>query len=239
MKEHKLSALKLTLGAFAVLVAGLLLYQAVLLIMVFWYKVNAPRMTPVMKAQLHSLQTEDPSARLNYQWVPYADISTQLKRAVISAEDANFTRHRGIEWESIRRAWEYNRQQSAQGSSRRQGGSTISQQLAKNLFLSNSRSYLRKAQEVVLTYMIETIMSKERILELYLNVAQWGTHTFGAQAAAQHYYGIKAASLNAEQSARLAAMLPNPAYYDKRRDSPYLHSRTRTIRLRLRQVSLP
>lgn len=239
MTARKLNTLKVITVSVIALIIGFLLYQGVLFMMVLWYKVNAPRMTPVMKAQLLSLQAEAPEATLNYQWVPYEKISNNLKRAVIASEDANFTDHTGIEWDAIRKAWEYNRQQAAQGSDRRRGGSTISQQLAKNLFLSNSRSYFRKGQELILTYMIEAVMSKKRILELYLNIAQWGTQTFGAQAAAQHYFRGSAAQLNTQQAARLAAMLPNPAYYDKRRDSPYLQSRTRTISARLRQITLP
>ncbi len=239
MTARKLNTLKVITVSVIAFIIGFLLYQGVLFMMVLWYKVNAPRMTPVMKAQLLSLQAEAPEATLNYQWVPYEKISNNLKRAVIASEDANFTDHTGIEWDAIRKAWEYNRQQAAQGSDRRRGGSTISQQLAKNLFLSNSRSYFRKGQELILTYMIEAVMSKKRILELYLNIAQWGTQTFGAQAAAQHYFRGSAAQLNTQQAARLAAMLPNPAYYDKRRDSPYLQSRTRTISARLRQITLP
>lgn len=239
MNLRHVSKLKLILLAMAAAIAGILLYQCMLFMMVLWYRVNAPRMTPVMQAQLQSLRVESPDAELNYQWVPYDKISNNLKRAVIASEDANFLNHDGIEWDAIRQAWEYNRQQAAQGSDRRRGGSTISQQLAKNLFLSNSRNYFRKGQELILTYMIEAAMSKERILELYLNIAQWGTHTFGAQAAAQHYYRGNAAQLSVPQAAKLAAMLPNPSYYDKRRDSPYLQSRIRTISARLRQVTLP
>lgn len=239
MSLRTVNKLKLSVIAIAVLIAGVLLYQCLLFMMVLWYRVNAPRMTPVMEAQLQTLRVQAPDAEINYQWVPYDKISNNLKRAVIASEDANFLSHDGIEWDAIRQAWEYNRQQAAQGSDRRRGGSTISQQLAKNLFLSNSRSYFRKGQELILTYMIEAAMSKERILELYLNIAQWGTHTFGAQAAAEHYYRGTAAQLTAPQAARLAAMLPNPSYYDKRRDSPYLQSRTRTISARLRQVPLP
>ena len=119
------------------------------------------------------------------------------------------------------------------------GGSTITQQLAKNLFLSSSRSYLRKGQELVLTYMIEHVMSKERILELYLNVAEWGVGVFGAQAAAKHYFNVPAASLGAAQSARLAAMLPNPRFYDSHRKSNYLNSRVYTLTRRMQMVDIP
>jgi monofunctional biosynthetic peptidoglycan transglycosylase len=119
------------------------------------------------------------------------------------------------------------------------GGSTITQQLAKNLFLSQSRSYWRKGQELVLTYMIELVMDKKRILEIYLNIAQWGSNVFGAQAAAQHYYRTSAAKLTQYQAARLATMLPNPVYYDKNRNSSYLNSRSNTIQKRMRLVDIP
>ena len=115
------------------------------------------------------------------------------------------------------------------------GGSTITQQLAKNLFLSSSRSYVRKGQELVLT-MIEHVMSKERILELYLNVAEWGV---GAEAAAKHYFNTSAAGLGASQSARLAAMLPNPRFYDRNRNSNYLNSRVGVLTRRMQMVDIP
>ncbi|NLC37150.1 MAG: monofunctional biosynthetic peptidoglycan transglycosylase, partial [Alcaligenaceae bacterium] len=131
------------------------------------------------------------------------------------------------------------RQQAASGNTAVRGGSTISQQLAKNLFLSNSRSYARKGQELIITYMIELTMSKERILELYLNFAQWGADVFGAQAAAQRYYKGQASGLSSSQSARLASMLPRPAYYDLNGDTRYLRSRTATIQKRMRLVEVP
>lgn len=218
---------------------GVLLYQIALFLMVLWYTVVPPRLTPFMAAEQRELRAQESDARVSYEWVPYEQISPNLKRAVIASEDANFMQHSGVEWDAIRKAWDYNRRQAEKGSARRRGGSTISQQLAKNLFLSDSRSYLRKGQELILTYMIETVMSKKRILELYLNVAQWGTGVFGAQAAARHYYKQDASRISAVQAARLASMLPNPAYYDKRRDSPYLQSRTRTISQRMRQVAVP
>lgn len=227
--------------AIAVLLAvGLLLiYQIGLFLAVIWYSVQNPSSTSFMRATLSELRATNPDAELRHEWVPYDKISRSLKQAVIASEDANFTSHGGVEWEAIRRAWEYNRQQEEQGRSRMRGGSTITQQLAKNLFLSGDRSYWRKGQELVLTYMIELVMSKQRILELYLNTAQWGSDIFGAQAAAQHYFKTSAGSLSAAQSARLAAMLPNPAYYHKQGNTSYLRSRTNTIQQRLRQVEAP
>jgi len=158
---------------------------------------------------------------------------------VVASEDSNFTEHDGIEWDAIRKAWEYNQRQEEAGRSKMRGGSTITQQLAKNLFLSSSRSYIRKGQELVLTYMIEHVMTKERILELYLNVAEWGVGVFGAQAAAKHYYNTSAANLSASQSARLAAMLPNPRFYDSHRNSNYLNSRVGVLTRRMQMVDIP
>lgn len=224
------------------LVAGtllLLIYQAGLFILVIWYGAYNPSSTAFMQQTLRELRREDPNATLRHEWVPYDQISPHLKRAVVASEDSNFINHGGVEWRDIMRAWEYNRKQAASGSNAIRGGSTISQQLAKNLFLSGSRSYARKAQELVITYMIELTMSKERILELYLNVAQWGTNVFGAEAAARHYFKRHAADLGPSQSARLASMLPNPAYYDRNGVTRYLQSRTATIQKRMRLVTVP
>ena len=119
------------------------------------------------------------------------------------------------------------------------GGSTITQQLAKNLFLSGERSYVRKAQEAVITWMLEERMDKDRILEIYLNVVEWGNGVFGAEAAAHHYFGVSAAQLSREQAARLAAMLPNPRFYERNRNSAYLARRVPVILARMKQVEAP
>ena len=224
-----------------VIVALLLfvLYQFTFLVRVLWFNFYNPSSSAVMRQTLAELRQENPNAQLVFEWADYDQISNHLKHAVISSEDANFLEHKGVEWDAIRSAWEYNKQQAAQGSDKRRGGSTLTQQLAKNLFLSSSRSYTRKGQELILSYMIETVMSKQRILELYLNVAQWGQVDFGAQAAAHRYYKTTANKLSAQQSARLAAMLPNPVFYEKRGNTAYLQRRTNTILQRMRQVSIP
>ena len=217
----------------------LLLYQFGLFVMVVWLNFKNPNTSAFMKAaQIHALRTNQ-SVDINFAWVDYDDINNNLKRAVIVAEDADFNNHTGVQWDSIKRAWQYNRKQQSQGAKRVRGGSTITQQLAKNLFLSGKRSYLRKAQELILTYMIEAVMSKKRILELYLNIAQWGELTFGAQAAAQQYYKTSAGKLNANQASRLAVMLPNPVYYEKQGNTRYLQSRTAAIRKQLHLVTSP
>lgn len=217
----------------------LLLYQVGVFILVLWYGFYNPSGTAIMQQTLRELRRENPDAVLHHEWVPYERISSHVKRAVVAAEDSNFVNHSGVEWEDIMRAWEYNRRQAASGSNAMRGGSTISQQLAKNLFLSNSRSYVRKGQELIITYMIELTMSKERILELYLNFAQWGTDVFGVQAAARHYFKADASALGPSQSARLAVMLPRPAFYHRNGATRYLNSRSATIQKRMRLVDVP
>ncbi|WP_298050380.1 monofunctional biosynthetic peptidoglycan transglycosylase [uncultured Paenalcaligenes sp.] len=214
-------------------------YQFSFLVRIVWFNYYNPQSSAIMRQTLAELRHQDPDAQIQFEWVKYEHISDHLKRAVISSEDANFLEHQGVEWEAIRNAWEYNKQQASQGSERRRGGSTLTQQLAKNLFLSNSRSYTRKGQELILSYMIEYSMSKQRILELYLNIAQWGQSEFGAQAAAKRYFHSTAQNLTATQAARLAAMLPNPIFYDKNGNTPFLQRRTNTIVQRMRQVSAP
>lgn len=239
MRARKINKLKVAVAAALFGIFSFLLYQFGLFVMVLWLNVKNPSSSAFMDAARTRLHAVDPNAQLEFEWVPYDQISTNLKRAVIASEDANFLTHNGVEWDAIRQAWEYNRRQSNQGKARRRGGSTITQQLAKNLFLSESRSYLRKGQELLLTYMIEAVMSKERILELYLNIAQWGKYTFGAQSAAKKYYKVNASQLSANQAARLAVMLPNPAFYEDNRNTQFLRSRTNTIQQRMRQVSAP
>lgn len=219
--------------------AALLLYQFGMFVMVLWLSVRDPGSSAFMKATLLELRAEDPKATVTYQWIPYEKISNNLKRAVVASEDSRFTSHEGVEWDAIRKAWEYNRRQASKGNEKMRGGSTITQQLAKNLFLSGSRSYLRKGQELILTYMLETVMSKKRILELYLNLAQWGTDVFGAEAAARHYYKTGANRLSAYQAAKLASMLPSPDYYDRHPNTRYLQSRASTIAARMRLVDIP
>ena len=217
----------------------IILYQLWLFCWVVYYNYQPPLRTSVMRQELSRLQESNPKATLRYEWVDYDQIDDNLKRAVVAAEDANFVAHGGVEWEAIRKAWEYNQNQAELGRARMRGGSTISQQVAKNVFLSGSRTYLRKGQELVLTYMIEHVMSKRRILELYLNVAEWGTGVFGAQAAARHYYNVDASRLGAAQAARMAAMLPNPRYYDSHRATRYLNARTATYVRRMRDAEIP
>ncbi|KAA0889229.1 monofunctional biosynthetic peptidoglycan transglycosylase [Pusillimonas sp. ANT_WB101] len=239
MTQRRVNKLKVAVIALLLAFVALLLYQFGLFVMVLWLSLRNPSSSSFMNAAQAELRQQDPNAMVAQQWVPYDKISNNLKRAVVASEDANFMNHGGIEWDAIRKAWEYNRKQASKGKSKRRGGSTISQQLAKNMFLSGSRTYWRKGQELILTYMIELVMSKERILELYLNVAQWGTSVFGAEAAARYYFKTGAGTLNAAQAAKLAAMLPNPVYYDAHRNTSYLRSRASTIQHRMRLVEVP
>ena len=188
----------------------LLFWQIVLFTQVIWWSRFDPDSTSFMRMRLAELRQTDPKATLRHQWVPYERISVHLKRAVVAAEDDRFLDHEGFDWEGIQRALEKNERKGRLAA----GGSTISQQLAKNLFLSPSRSWLRKAQEAVITVMIERTWDKRRILEVYLNVVEWGNGLFGAEAAARRYYGVSAAQLGPGQAARLAVMLPNPRRYE-------------------------
>ena len=217
------------------LVGLLLLYQLWLFGWVLWWGQVNPGTTRFMDIRLAELQIRDPAAQLKKQWADYANISLQLKRAVVAAEDDLFVQHGGFDWVGIQRAIEKNQRRGKIVA----GGSTISQQLAKNLFLSPEKTPWRKVQEAVVTLMIETVWSKQRILEVYLNVIEWGVGVFGAEAAARHYYGVSAARLSAEQAARLAGMVPSPRFYDRNRNAPGLTSRAASIRKRMAAAQLP
>jgi monofunctional biosynthetic peptidoglycan transglycosylase len=159
----------------------------------------------------------------------------QLKRAMIAAEDAKFAEHDGFDWDGIEKALEKNRKKGRVVA----GGSTITQQLAKNLFLSPTKSYWRKGGEAVVAVLLEAMLPKQRIFELYLNVIEWGDGVFGAEAAAQRYFGVSAAQLSAEQAARLAAMTPSPRVFERRPDSAYLDGRVATIMARMPSAIVP
>jgi monofunctional biosynthetic peptidoglycan transglycosylase len=194
-----------------------------------------PSASAFMERRLEALREKNPRATLRQQWIPYERISPHLKRAVVAAEDARFLDHEGFDWEAIHKAMAKNEQRGRIVA----GASTISQQLAKNLFLSGSRSWLRKGQEALITWMLESIMSKRRILELYLNFAEWGEAVFGAEAAARHHFGVPAAALTPEQGAWLAATLPSPRRYERGRTTPYIEGRIGTILARSAGVHIP
>lgn len=232
MMKRLWKVLRFALGAMALafVIVQLWFYGHIL----YWskYPVGSTRF---MDAKLAALQDKNPKARLFYRWTDYRHISIHLKRAVVAAEDDKFIDHEGFDWEGIQRAIEKNEKKGKAVA----GGSTITQQLAKNLFLSGERSYIRKGEEAIITLMLESTLSKRRILELYLNVAEWGNGIFGAEAAARHYYGVSASQLSAWQAARLAAMLPRPQFYHRNPGSDYLSRYSERILLRMNHAQVP
>ena len=221
-----------------------------------------PQSTTFQRSEAWRLALDPRPHAWRQQWVDYAAISPHLKRAVITAEDSGFTEHSGVEWDALEKAWEKNEradqaaEQAAQRAQRKDakapakavaparapkvvGGSTITQQLAKNLFLSGERNFLRKAQELVLSWELEAILGKRRILEVYLNEVEWGEGVFGAAAAAERYFGVRAAALGAPQAAQLAVMLPAPKRFEKRPGSAYVVGRAATIAARMGHVDVP
>jgi monofunctional biosynthetic peptidoglycan transglycosylase len=233
--------------------------------------VLAPESTAFQRSEIFRVVNTTGALKWRQSWVPYEQISVNLKRAVITSEDASFTEHDGLDLEALEKAWGKNvaaeqraqkiadrlaaeaakRQSSKKTSSAAPpqklvakepkivGGSTITQQLAKNLFLSGERTLLRKGEELVLTLMLEAMLNKQRILEIYLNNVEWGEGIFGAEAAAQHYFHKPAARLSPYEAARLAVMLPRPRYFETRPNSDYLASRANTIVARMSGVVVP
>lgn len=226
-----------------------------------------PQSTTFQRSEIWRLAVEQQQVLWSQEWRDYDRIAASLKRAVIASEDAGFTEHSGVEWDALEKAWERNQRAEAVADQRNEqlarrelqaaakgrplatplqrvepkvvGGSTISQQLAKNLFLSGERTAPRKAQEFVITFMLEGLLPKQRILEIYLNNVEWGEGVFGAQAAARHYFRIDADQLGAAQAARLAVMLPAPKRFEKRPGSPYVVGRAGTIAARMGAVTPP
>lgn len=208
----------------------------------------APESTAFERSQAWQIASTQGRLPWRQDWVPYTYISIHLKRAVIVSEDDIFAQHDGVQWDAIEKAWAKNAKAELQASRAAShttrppkvvGGSTITQQLAKNLFLSGERTFVRKAQEFVLTLMLEALLDKRRILEIYLNHVEWGEGIFGAEAAAQHYFHKPASQLVAWEAARLAVMLPRPKFYQKFPQSEYLAGRTEIIVVRMGGAQLP
>jgi len=202
---------------------------------IWWWRDHAPRETAFMAQRLGEMREKSPPARLRYTWVPYERISVNLKRAMIAAEDAKFVEHEGFDWDGIQHAMDKNMRKGRVVA----GGSTITQQLAKNLFLSGERSYWRKGEEALITLMLEALLDKRRIFELYLNVIEWGNGVFGSEAAARRYFNQPAAQLTPEQAARLAAMAPNPRHYERNPDSRGLARKIPIILARMPAADYP
>lgn len=205
---------------------------------VFW-KWHNPAQTAFQQHELEreARQATAPRAArpLQRTWVDYAHISANLKRAVVTSEDARFLNHEGVDWEAMEKAYTDNLHRGRTV----RGGSTISQQLAKNLFLSSRRSYMRKVEELLIALMVEAVWDKRRILEVYLNVVEWGDGVYGAEAGARHYFGVSALSLDPSQAALMAAMLPSPKFFDHHRDAAYLSLRAQSIERTLPMAQIP
>lgn len=217
-----------------------------------------PQSTTFERSEMARLLRETGRITWGQHWVDDARLGQHLKRAVIASEDSSFADHFGVDWDAMERAWERNQRAQelaerrneramkrnpdkpvAMKSAKVVGGSTITQQLAKNLFLSGERTPLRKGQELLLTFALESMLSKQRILEIYLNHVEWGEGLFGAQAAARYYFRTDAAQLGVGQAARLAVMLPAPKRFEKRMGSAWLADRAATVAARMRDVELP
>jgi monofunctional biosynthetic peptidoglycan transglycosylase len=210
-----------------------------------------PESTTFQRSEAFRIASERHRLPWRQRWVPYGQISEHLKRAVIASEDSSFSEHEGVDWDALEKAWARNATAEEQAARRAQlvssrarppkivGGSTITQQLAKNLLLSGERNLLRKGQELVLAMTLEHTLSKQRILEIYLNNVEWGEGVFGAEAAAQHYFRKNASRLTPYEAARLAVMLPQPKRFEKMPGSSYLAGRTSTIVARMRDAELP
>lgn len=236
---------------FALVLAAAVALQLFFLLRIATMAVVDPQSTAFQRSEAWRIATEKGQLRWRQEWMPYERISDHLKRAVIASEDGTFAEHDGVNWEALEKAWERNAKAEEQAARRAAqargnakppkivGGSTITQQLAKNLLLSGERTLLRKGQEFVLTFALERMLSKQRILEIYLNSVEWGEGVFGAQAAAQHYFRKDAGKLSAYEAARLAVMLPRPRYFEKLPNSGYVAGRASTIAARMQGVELP
>jgi monofunctional glycosyltransferase len=234
MKSHLWRVAALLLLAFVALQASFALRVATMAVV-------APESTTFQRSEAWRLLVDKHRIVWSQQWVDDTRVANHLKRAVIASEDAGFAEHSGVEWDAIEKAWERNQRSEARAPAKAKvvGGSTITQQLAKNLLLSGERTVLRKAQEFAITLMLEGLLSKRRILEIYLNSVEWGEGLFGAQAAARHYFRVDAARLGPEQAARLAVMLPAPKRFEKMPRSAYVAGRAATIVARMDAVELP
>ena len=205
-------------------IVGLVAYEAITLLRVYWLRSSNPSSTSLIDTRADEARSKGQQPRREQVWVPLDKISPNLQRAVLAGEDTNFTTHRGFDYEAIQKAFEQAQRESAREAKKegedddwlpnlpefRRGGSTISQQLAKNLYLSSQRSFVRKGQEALVTIMLERLLTKRRILEIYLNVIEWGDGIYGAEAAARRYFNKPASALNVNEAAFLSAMIPNP-----------------------------
>ncbi len=255
MTRRRRSGYSLGLSKLQTALRGLLVLLAcVLALQVFWVlrvalmTVVNPSSTTFQRSEMWRMASQQGWVAWGQQWVPSDRITPHLKRAVIASEDANFVHHDGMDWAAMERARDKNERALARRSAMTKtgapeplpvGASTITQQLAKNLFLSGERTTLRKAQELVIAWALELCLSKARILEIYLNSVEWGEGLFGAQMAARYYHRVDAAQLTRQQAAHLAVMLPAPKRFEKRPQSGYLNTRAASIAASMDAVTLP
>ena len=188
-------------------------------------KKENPKKTALMEYRERASREKRKRYRMNQSWVPFSKISPYLIKAVLIAEDDKFWKHEGFDYEAIQRALE----KDIKAKKFKLGGSTVTQQLARNLYLSPEKSLIRKISEAIITWRMEKVLSKRRILEIYLNVAEWGEGIFGVEAASRHYYGKPSSQLTPEEAARLASVLPNPRKYDPVGDHRYVINRSNLI----------
>lgn len=226
---------------------GGLIFEAITLPRAGELRDQNPATTSMIEARLREAQQNGQQLKRVQIWVPLDKISPQLQRAVLAGEDTNFATHHGFDYEAIQRAWDQAQKEADKEAKQegendswlpnlpdfKRGASTISQQLAKNLYLSNERSFMRKGQEAIITYFMERNLPKRRILEIYLNVIEWGDGIYGAEAASQYYFHKPAANLNQREAAFLSAMIPNPRTVFNPQVNPKRVARRQRIILRL------
>jgi monofunctional biosynthetic peptidoglycan transglycosylase len=233
---------------------GVIAYEGIMLVRVYRLRSNNPSSTSLIDTRAKEAQAKGQPVRREQVWVPLEKISTNLQRAVLAGEDTNFVTHRGFDYEAIRKAWEQAQRETARQAKEegenddwlpnfpdfKRGASTISQQLAKNLYLSSQRSLMRKGQEAALTVMLERLLTKRRILEIYLNVIEWGDGVYGAEAASRRYFRKPASALSANEAAFLSAMIPNPRTVFNPQTNPRRVARRQRIIMRgMPYVRLP
>ncbi len=230
--------------AFALLVLSAASLQVVWVARIALMNVIDPQSTSFQRSEVWRLLTQKGQVAWGQDWVNLSQVSPQMARAVIASEDAGFVDHGGVEWDALENAWARNQRAQARSTKSKRppklvGGSTISQQLAKNLFLSGERNLPRKAQEFVLTLTLEALLSMQRILEVYLNNVEFGEGLFGVQAASRYYFHRDAARLDAMSAARLSVLLPAPKRFERQFGSPMLVGRAATVAARMPAVDVP
>ncbi|HEV7746745.1 MAG TPA: transglycosylase domain-containing protein [Pyrinomonadaceae bacterium] len=246
--------IKYSLRVFLGILIGLILYEAIMFIRVWRLRGTNPASTSLIDARADEDEAKGQQPKREQAWVTLDKISPNLQRAVLAGEDTNFFTHHGFDYEALQKAWDEGMREATKEAKKegedddwlptlpdfKRGASTISQQLAKNLYLSSRRSFFRKGQEALLTIFLERTLTKPRILEIYLNVIEWGDGIYGAEAAAQHYFHKPASTLSASEAAYLSAMIPNPRTVFNPQVNPRRVSRRQRIILRgMAHVRIP